>query len=877
MSLLRRIGNLFSRNRMDREIAAELQAHLEMRVEDNLDHGMSAEQARRDALIRFGSLAATKERVAGMDAALVLDSVWSDIRFSYRQLIRNPGFAVVAILVLALGMGASVAIFAFVDAALIKPLPYRDPARLASVYEVVNTCPLCNISYRNYQDWKRSGLPFSSVEAWGWASYLMRGTDATEPVQGARVSDGFFRTLGVIPVLGRDFYPGEDKPGSSHTILITYASWQRRFGNDPSIVGRQIMLNNDSYTIIGVLPRDFHFAPIGVAAEFWAALNDPNSCDQRRGCHGLFGLARLKDGVTLQTAAAAMQTVAQQLAKQYPDSNNGLGATATTLSDSIVGNIRGVLLVLLGGTSLLLLIALVNVANLVLIRAESRKRETAVRGALGASTVRLLRQFVIEALSLVFAGSLLGIGAAYLGMNLLIKLIPAQQIEGMPYLMNLGMNPRVCAFAGLLSLLATAAIALIPSLRIQRGNLRGDLADGGRGAAASSWRRLGSRLIVLELVSAVVLLVGAGLLAKSFYLLLHVDLGFKPDHLATIVVEAPKSYADGDRLMVLEKQIVSRIGSLPGVHSAAISSHLPVRNWDGGVWIVVPGRPSTGKRNDLPERDVSFGYLETLGTRLLGGRYFTEDEDDGNKRRVVVVNQTLARQLFAGENPIGKHLGYQGGHEPMEIIGEIEDVKEGPLDSANRPVIYVPFNQDSSLSFYLVVRTSQAEQSLLPTIAAAVHRLDPDLATTYPATMSQVIDNSPSAYLHRASAWLAGTFGGLALLLSIVGLYGVISYSVAQRTREIGVRMALGAARGSVYSLVLRDAGRLTAIGVVTGLLCSVAGATLMRKLLFGTRPWDAPTLGAVAASVTMFAMLASFIPARRASSVNPVDALRTE
>ncbi len=876
MALIRRIRNLLSRSKMEREINAELQAHIEMRIEDNLAEGMSREQARRDAFVRFGSPTATKERVAGMDAALGLDSIWSDIRFSCRQLLRNPSFAVTAILVLALGIGASVAIFAFVDAALIKPLPYKHPGRLVSVYEVVNTCPLCNISYMNYQDWKRSDLPFSSIEAWGWASYLLRSAETTEPVQGARVSDGFFRTLGVTPILGRDFYPGEDRPGSPRNILITYGSWQRRFGKDPGIFGRQIVLNDISYTIIGVLPKEFHFAPIG-AAEFWAALNDPNSCDKRRGCHGLFGIARLKDGVSPQTAAAAMQTVAQQLAKQYPDSNQGLGATVTTLSDSIVGDIRGVLLVLLGGASLLLLIALVNVANLVLVRAETRKRETAVRGALGASTARLLRQFVIEALVLVFAGSSLAIGSAYLGINLLIKLIPAQQMTAMPYLLNLGLNPRVCAFAGLLFLLAAALIALIPALRLQRRNLRGDLADGGRGAAGNTWRRLGSRLIVLELITAVVLLVGAGLLAKSFYLLLHLDLGFDSDHLATIVVEAPKSYEDGDRLMVLERQIVSQIGSLPGVRSAAISSHLPVRSWDGGVWIVVPGRPSTGERNDLPERDVSFGYLQTLGTRLLSGRYFTEDEDDGNKRRVVVVNHTLAKQFFAGENPIGKHLAYQGGHETIEIIGEIEDVKEGPLDTASRPVIYVPFNQDSSLSFNLVVRTSQPEQFLLPTIAAAVHRLDQNLATTYPATMSQVIDNSPSAYLHRSSAWLAGSFGGLALLLSIVGLYGVISYSVNQRTREIGVRMALGAARGSVYSLVLREAGRLTAIGIVAGLLCSVAGATMIRKLLFGIQPWDASTLGAVAVSLTIFAMLASFIPARRAASVNPVDTLRTE
>jgi macrolide transport system ATP-binding/permease protein len=715
------------------------------------------------------------------------------------------------------------------------------------------------------------------MEAWGWASYLVRTSEGyTEPVQGARVSDGFFRTLGVTPILGRNFYLGEDRPGSPHTILITYGSWQRRFAKHPSVLGRQVVLNDVAYTVIGVLPENFHFAPIG-AAEFWATLNDPSSCDQRRGCHGLFGLARLKDGVSLQTAAAAMETVARQLAKQYPDSNHGLGATATTLSDSIVGNIRGVLFLLLSGAALLLFIALVNVVNLVLMRAERRKRETAVRGALGASRARLFRQFVTEAVMLVCTGSVLAIGAAYFAINLLLKLIPAERLEGMPYLLNLGLNPRVCAFAGLLSMLATAVIAVVPALRIQPRNLHGDLADGGRGVASTTWRSIGSRFVVLELMTTVVLLVGAGLLAKSLYLLLHVDLGFKPGHLATIIVEAPKSYADGDRLMVLEKRLVGEVAHLPGVQSAGISSHLPVRSWDGGVWIVVPGRPATDERNDLPERDVSFGYLETLGARLIGGRYFTEEEDDGNKRRVVVVNHTLAKQLFPGENPIGKRLAFKGGQDTMEIIGEIEDIKEGPIDTTSRPVIYVPFNQDSSRSFHVVVRTAQAEQSLLPTIASTAHRLDPSLATTDPITMAQVVDDSPSAYLHRASAWLAGTFGGLAFLLSVVGLYGVVSYSVSQRIREIGVRMALGAARGSVCNMVLRESARVVATGIAAGLLCSLVGAALMRTLLFGTQAWDIPTLGGVAVLLAVFALVATYIPARRAASVNPIDALRAE
>jgi macrolide transport system ATP-binding/permease protein len=876
MALIRRIRNLFSRATVDSEIDAELQAHLAMRMEDNVAAGMTTEEARRDALVRFGNRAATRERVAGMDAALTLESIGTDVRFACRQLVRNPGFAITAIVVLALGIGASVAIFAFVDAALIKPLPYKDPARLVSVYEVVNTCPLCNISYQNYQDWKKSNLPFSSIEAWGWASYLLRTPETTDPVRGARVSDGFFRTLGVTPILGRDFYAGEDKPGSPHTMLITYPSWQKRFGKNPNVIGQAITLNNISYSIIGVLPKEFHFAPIG-AAEFWAALNDPSGCDQRRGCHGLFGLARLKDDASVKAGAAAMQTLAQQMAAQYPDSNHGLGATAVPLSEAIVGDIRGVLLVLLSGASLLMLIALVNVANLVLVRAERRRRETAVRGALGASTARLLRQFVTESLVLSVAGSVLGVGTALFGMKLLLTLIPERTLEGMPYLLGIGLNGRVLAVAVLLSLFAAALFTFAPAVRIRRRNLRGDLADGDRGAAGGAWRRIGSRLIVVELATAVVLLAGAGLLAKSFYLLLHVDVGFQSDHLATVFVETPKSYVEGDRLKVLEREMVRRIGSLPGVKSASISSSLPVRSWDGGTWIVVPGRPVTTERNDVPERDVSFNDLQTLGARLIRGRFFTEAEDDGEKPGMVVINRSLAEKMFPGEDPIGKHLAYQGAHDQLLIVGEVEDIKEGPLDTASRPVIYVPFNQDSSRSFSLVVRTSTAESSMLATIATAVHGMDANFATSDPATMANVINDSPSAYLHRASAWLAGTFGGLALLLSAVGLYGVISYSVSQRTREIGVRMALGAARGAVYGLVLREAGRLTAIGIVAGLLCSVASATLMRKLLFGTQPWDAPTLGVVAVALTIFAMLASFIPARRAASVNPVDALRTE
>jgi macrolide transport system ATP-binding/permease protein len=562
---------------------------------------------------------------------------------------------------------------------------------------------------------------------------------------------------------------------------------------------------------------------------------------------------------------------------QYPDSNHGFGATATTLSEAIVGDVRPILLVLLGGAFLLLLIACVNVAGLLLVRTESRRRETAVRGALGASPARLLRQFVTEALVLAGVGSVLGLGSACLAIKLLLKLVPESRMTAMPFLLALGFSSRVWAFAGLVSLLAVALFTLTPVLRLSRGNLRENLVEGDRGSAGSGWRRLGSKLIVLELTTAVVLLVGAGLLGKSLYKLMRVDIGFASDHLVSIVVSTPKPYAEGDKLAVFERLLTSRIYSLPGVKSAGISSHLPVRAWDGGVPIVVPGRPSTGQRNDIPERDVSFGYLATVGARLVRGRYFTEAEDDDAKPRVVVVNQTLAKQYFPGEDAVGKRLSYEGGKTSMEILGVIDDIKEGPLDSDNRPTIYVPFNQDSYLAFNLVVRTSLAEDAVLPVLAAAIHHIDPSLATSNPTSIGEMIDQSNSAYLHRSSAWLVGGFAGLALLLSVIGLYGVIAYSVSQRTREIGVRMALGAERGTVYRLILKEAGQLISIGIIAGLLCSIGAAVLMRNLLFGTQAWDVPTLAAVAVLLAVFAMLASYIPAHRAASVNPVEALRAE
>jgi macrolide transport system ATP-binding/permease protein len=875
---LRRIVGMVPTERREQEFAAEIDSHLQMHIEDNLRAGMSPAEARRRAILTLGGVEVTKQAYREQSTVPLLETFMQDLRFAVRQLRRSPGFTCTAVLILALGMCASVAIFAFVDAALIKPLPYPDPTRLLSVTESVTVFPRANLSYQDYVDWKKMNTVLSSLEVYTGSGYMLSTGTGVELVEGARVSDGFFKTLGVKPVLGRDFYAGEDLPSAPKAVMLTYNTWKKRYGGRKDVIGQAVILSGIPITIVGVLPESFQFAPRG-EAEFWATLNTHTSCELRRGCHNLNGIGRLKDGVTVAAASAEMKSIAQQLERQYPDTNRGQGAAVDPLSEVIIGDVRPILLTLLGGAALLLLIACVNVASLLLVRSEGRRREIAVRGALGASPSRLIRQFVTEGVLLVVIASAIGLGAAFGAMQLLMRLLTKDILSRMPYLNGLGMNTRVMVFALCIALLAVLVFSFTPMLRLSKATLRDDLNEGSRGAGGTLWRRLGSNLVVVELAVAMVLLVSAGLLGKSFYRLLHVDIGFQPDHLATFQVVAPElKYGKDPEAVALSRRILSDVSVLPGVKSAALVSMLPISGNGNTNWIRIAGKPYDGRHNEVNERDVSAGYFTTLKATLLQGRYFSEDEDQ-SKPRVVLINQALARKYFPGENPVGQHMGDTSlsPKSMVEIVGVVSDVRDGSLDTEIWPAEYFPLNQSPDTFVNMVVRTAQNEETMLPALVAAVHRIDPGLATQNESTMMRTIEESPAAYMHRSSAWLIGGFAALALLLSVVGLYGVVAYSVSQRTREIGVRMALGAQRGSVYGLVMREAGRLTAMGVVVGLLCAVGAATLMRKLLFGTAVWDAGTLGGVAVMLAVSALLASFIPAHRAASVNPVDALRAE
>jgi macrolide transport system ATP-binding/permease protein len=873
----KKLGMLFRREEFNRELEEEMAFHREQKEKELREAGVASEAAHRAVAREFGNPTRLKEQSYEV-MGFRFETVWQDLHFALRQMRRSMGFTLTAVLMLALGIGASVAIFAFVDAALIKPLPYQDPTRLVDVAERGKLWPRSNLSYQDYLDWKRMNKVFSALEAYTGGGYLMKTSTGVEPVTAARVTAGFFRVLGVKPLLGRDFYDGEDQPSGGDTMILTYQSWQERFGGRKDIIGQTVDLDGVPNTIIGVLPASFQFAPRG-KAEFWGTVHKLSNCEKRRSCHNMFGVARLKDGVTVQSALADMTAIAKQLEVQYPGSNRDQGASVKPLYEQLVGDIRPILLVLLGGAVLLLVIACVNVSSLLLVRSESRKREIAVRGALGASPSRLVRQFMTESLVLVLMGGLLGVLFAEVSMQGLSRLISKDMLANMPYLAGINLNLRVVLFAVAVCVLAAGLFALTPILRVPLTTLREGLTDGGRGTAGTLWRRFGANLVVVELAVAVVLLVGAGLLGKSFYKLLHVDLAFQPDHLATMQVALPQTtYPKDPQLIAVERKILDRIRSLPGVESASLTSVFPVSGNGNTDWIRIVGKPYNGEHNEVNQREVSSDYFKTLEAKLERGRFFT-DEEDASKPRVVIVNKAFVRKYLPGEDPIGRVMG-DGDLTPKslrQIIAVVDDIRESSLDVDTWPAEYMPANQGPDNYFGLVVRTSQAEATMLPVLRATIQQIDPGIGVFDEQTQLQRINESQTAYLHRSSAWLVGGFAALALLLGVVGLYGVIAYSVSQRTREIGVRMALGAQQSSVYRMILKEAGWLTGFGIVAGLMCSVAVGTLMRKVLFGIQTWDLSTLATVAVLLGVSALLASYFPARRAASVNPVEALRAE
>jgi len=866
---------MFRRRRSAEDFAAEIKAHLELEADELKSEGLNAEEAHRRAHVEFGSVRAARERFSLRNRVEWLDNLARDAKFALRQLNRHPGFALTAIFVLALGIGASIGIFAFVDAALIEPLPYANPTRLMMLNESEPGAPRWPLSWPDFLDWQRMSHSFGSIDVVAGSGYLLHTTSGAEPVRGMRVSGSFFQTLGVRPALGRNFNPGEDRIGGPNVVLISYSAWLHRFGARRDTVGQTVNLDATAYTIIGVLPREFAFAPAG-NTEFWVPINSLSVHEQMRTFHDFWAIGRLREGVTVSSAQSELKAIAEQLQRRYPSPDANAAASVVPLSEVIVGDVRPILLTLLGGAGMLLLIACVNVAGLVLVRSESRRREVAIRGALGATPARLVCQFVTEGLLLAIVGSAAGLAVAAGLIRLLARFVPIDMAANMPFVEGAGLNRHTSLAAIGIALLAALLLAATPVLRHSLQAARDDLAAGSRGVAGRLWQRLGANLVVVELAIAVLLLTGAGLLGQSFYRLLHVSLGFDPDQLATLQVMAPGK--SSQQISGLYREIGRRVASLPGVEASGMSNLLPVQCDCAIDRIHFPGRPDHGEPNNVDERHITPAYLRALKARLVRGRFFTES-DDATQPHVAVISQGLARKYFPNLDPIGESIADDEGGHPTEwqIVGVIEDIREGPLDEAIAPAEYFPMQQAPDHFFQLAVRTSQDPGALLPSLAATLRQIDPNLAVTDESTMLDRIGSTQSALLHRFSAWLVGGFAAVALILGVVGLYGVIACTVSQRAREIGVRMALGAQRSSVYALVLRQAGWLTLAGIGIGLAASLGSSMLIRKLLFGVRAWDVVTLAGVALLLAFASIAASLIPARRAASVNPSDALRAE
>jgi putative ABC transport system permease protein len=801
----------------------------------------------------------------------------NDIRYAVRNLIKRPGFTLIAVITLALGIGANTAIFSAIHALLLKPLPFPELDRVVAIWDKAPSRGIVHneVAMANYLDWRAQNQSFEQLALYRWWSVNLTGLEPPERIQGFLVTANFLDAIGIKPIMGRNFSEEENQPGKDAVAIITHSLWQRRFGGDPNIINKTVTLNSITRTVIGVMPERFNF-PKG--SEVYAPLPMTPEIVRSRDSHGYYVIGRLKPGVSLQSAQAETDTITARLEKQYPETNTGWGATVYPIVADTVRLYDTALWVMMGAVGFVLLIACANVANLMLARASGRQKEIALRAALGASRWRIIRQLLTESLIVALIGGALGVLIGSWGVDLLRVSNPGEAAKFAPGWYQLGINAPVLVFTLGLSVLSGLVFGLVPAWQVSKPDLNSALKEGGRQTTAGS-HRLRNSLVVFEVALSLVLLVGAGLLARSFLALVKTNPGFNPDNVLTMNLVLPGAkYKEELQRGAFYRDLVQRVKGLPGVESAAVINYLPLggSNSSDSYLVEGAGEPPPGQENDGRYRVCTPDYFQTMGIPIVKGRGFTE-QDKAGAPPVAIVNETLARKHWPDGGAIGKRIRFYGllGKVPwMEIVGIVQDVKH-ELNLPVTPEYYLPHAQDSWNAMVLVARTNVEPGSLAPQIRQQVWAIDKDQPVFDVRTMQEV--RSISVALYTFSSVMVGIFAGVALALAAIGIYGVMAFNVTQRTHEIGVRMALGARGRDVRRLVVRQGMRLALIGVVIGLAGAWALTRFMQKLLVGVEPTDLLTFGAVSFCLLLAALSACYLPARRATKVDPLVALRYE
>jgi len=808
-----------------------------------------------------------------------MDTLLQDIRFALRTIRKQRGTSVVAVVCLALGIGANTAIFSVIRTVLMESLPFQDPGRIVRLYETANfggTRGTVSVSVPDFLDWKAAQRSFVDIAAYSAGSADLAGDGSPERVRAIRATANLFSVLGSPPYLGRVFVSGEDQPGQRPVVILSEGFWRRRFGGDRAILGKLVSLDNTLYTVVGVMPAAFDFPITPVHNDVWIPLLWTPTDIKQRGNHWMSVIGRLKPGVDSAAATAQMATIAERIARDFPNEQKDRGIQINTLNGVVVGRVRSPLLMLLGAVGLVLLIACANVANLLLARASGRRREVAIRTALGAERGRLIRQFLTESVLLAAAGGLLGLAVAHWG----LKGILAYAAAALPRAAAIHLNGAVLAFVAGVSLVTGVAFGLVPALRASQSDLREDLSESaGRTGTGRKHHRTLRGLIVAEIALSLVLLVGAGLLIRGFVALISTDPGLKPDHVLTFHISAPSGrLPDSVRYVQFYGPVLQRLRGLPGVSDVASTTNIPIQNSGVNGNFQIVGRPQEsdpGKQPFAEYRVVSSNYFRTMGIAMVRGREFS-DQDAMGAPQVVIVNDEFVRRYFASEDPIGKQI-FVWNDKPSTIVGVAHSVRQVSLEQAPRSELYVAAPQTPGNLFDVsyVLRTQANPESLVSSVRAALHDIAPDQPIFLVKTMNDVISDSLQS--RKLTLTLLAIFASLALLLSAAGVYGVMSYAVSQRQREIGIRMALGARATNVTRMILSEAGTLAAIGLVIGLAAASLLTRVLSSMVYGVGTHDPVTFVAVSLLLAAVALGASLVPALRAARIDPLRAMRVE